>query len=297
MNDRPAEETTIGEAAPAEIAEARPAQIGEPASAAARPDLLADRLPYRIARPYRVRFEEATANESMRTAIYLAWAADIAWQHSTELGFGREWYAERGLFWLVRAIQLDVLRPIPTYAGMLVSTQVLGYRRVAARRESDVRDPSGELAARLLIDWVMTNERGTPTRVPADFLKFVAADTPAIEMHKVALPAAPRDAFERRFHVRRRDLDPLDHVNNSVYIDYVEEALEAAGHGALLTAAPRRYEIDFVASAERGDRLVGRTWPVEGGCAYRLSRADGTEVLRAKVALNQSGPIAGPAAG
>jgi hypothetical protein len=70
------------------------------------------------------------------------------------------------------------------------------------------------------------------------------------------------------------------------------------GAGALLTAAPRRYEIDFVASAERGDRLVGRTWPLDDGWAYRLSRrADGTEVFRAKVALNQSGPIAGPAAG
>ena len=57
-----------------------------------------DRLPYRIVRPYRVRFEESTASETMRTAIYLAWVADIAWQHSTALGFGRDWYSERGLY-------------------------------------------------------------------------------------------------------------------------------------------------------------------------------------------------------
>jgi acyl-ACP thioesterase len=259
------------------------AAMGEPDPAATLAAVLEDRLPYRIVRPYRVRFEEATANESMRTAIYLAWAADIAWQHSTELGFGREWYTERGLFWLVRAIQLDVLRPIPTYAGMLVSTQVLGYRRVAARRESEVRDPSGELAARLLIDWVMTNERGIPTRVPEAFLKFVPAETPAIEMHKVALPAAPPDAFERRFHVRRRDLDPLDHVNNSVYVDYLEETLEGAGQAELLRASPRRYSLDFAASAARGERLTGRAWPHERGWACRLSREDGSEVFRARV--------------
>jgi acyl-ACP thioesterase len=275
VNDRPADEAAMGEPSPA--------AIGEPSPAAALAAVLEDRLPYRIVRPYRVRFEEATANESMRTAIYLAWAADIAWQHSTELGFGREWYAERGLYWLVRAIQLDVLRPIPTYAGMLVSTQVLGYRRVAARRESEVRDPSGELAARLLIDWVMINERGIPTRVPEDFLQFVAAETPAIEMHKVALPAAPPDAFERRFHVRRRDLDPLDHVNNSVYVDYLEGTLEGAGQGELLEATPRRYALDFAASAARGELLVGRAWPHDSGWAYRLSREDGTEVFRARV--------------
>jgi acyl-CoA thioesterase FadM len=246
------------------------------------PGRLDDGLPYRIVRPYRVRFEESTANETMRTAIYLAWVADIAWQHSTELGFGRDWYSERGLFWLVRAVQLDVFRPIPTYASVLVSTRVLGYRRVAARRGSEVLDPSGDLVARLQIDWVMTNERGLPTRVPDDFQRFVAAGTPSFEMHKVPLPAAPPDAVEMRFRVRRRDLDPLDHVNNSVYVDYLEETLEAAGQGRLLAATPRRYLLDFAASAARDEELVSRAWPHEGGWAYRLGREDGTDVFRAR---------------
>ncbi|MGZ6315502.1 MAG: acyl-ACP thioesterase domain-containing protein, partial [Candidatus Limnocylindrales bacterium] len=215
-------------------------ETGSPA-APATPAGFQDQPPYRIVRPYRVRFEEATANETIRTAVYLAWTADVAWQHSTELGFGRRWYADRGLFWLVRAIQLDVLRPTPTYGAVAVSTKVLGYRRVAARRESEVRDPSGELVARMEIDWVMTNERGIPTRVPQEFQKFVAADAPTFELHKVVLAPTPPQAFERDILVRRRDLDPLDHVNNSVYVDYVEEALEAAGQGSLLEAAPRRY--------------------------------------------------------
>ena len=102
-------------------------------------------------------------------------------------------------------------------------------------------------------------------------------------MMKVALPPTPADAAERAFRVRRRDLDPLGHVNNSVYIDYLEEALEAAGHGDLVTVLPRRYEIDYVAAAERDNLLVGRTWPLDGGQAYRLSREDGTEIFRARV--------------
>jgi len=93
----------------------------------------------------------------------------------------------------------------------------------------------------------------------------------------------PPAAAERKFRVRRRDLDPLDHVNNSVYIDYFEEALQAAGQGDLLTATPRRYEIDFVAAAERDNTLVDRTWQTADGWAYRLSREDGTEVFRARI--------------
>ncbi len=254
-----------------------------PGAAVEGPAVLEDWPPYRIVRPFRVRFEESTPDETMRTAIHLAWVADIAWQHSTLLGFGRDWYTERGLFWLVRAIQLDVLRPIHTYDGVLVSTRVLGYRRVSARRESEVRDPRGELLARLEIDWVMTNERGAPTRIPEDFHKFVVDGSATFEMLKVALPKAPSDASESRFGVRRRDLDPLDHVNNSVYLDYFEEALEAAGQGELLRATPRRYALDFANAAARYDRLVGRTWPHGGGWAYRLAREDGTEVFRARI--------------
>ncbi len=248
---------------------------------------LVDELPYRIVRPYQVRFEESTTNETVRTAIYLAWVADVAWQHSTALGFGRDWYSQRGLFWLVRAVRLDVLGPIGTYSRVLVSTHVHGYRRIAARRHCDVRATTGELLARLEIDWVMTNARGLPTRVPEEMIGFVAAGAPSFEMLKVALPETPAVAFERRSRVARRDLDPLDHVNNSVYVDYLEEALQAAGAGALLASTPRRYEVDFVASAGREDALVGRVWPHEGGWAYRLSRDDGTEIFRAKVAALQ----------
>jgi len=254
---------------------------GRSAAGEGQPELLDEVLPYRIVRPYRVRFEEATAAETMRTAIYAAWAADVAWQHSTELGFGRDWYSSRGLSWVVRAVRLAVLRPIGTYEKVFVTTEVTGYRRIAARRHSDVCDAAGRLLAGLEIDWVMTNSRGLPTRVPKQMLAFLADRSSTFDMTKVSLPETPPNAAERDFRVRRRDLDPLGHVNNSVYIDYFEEALETAGQGRLLATVPRRYEIEFVASAERDDRLVGRTWPLDGGWAYRLSRNDGAEIFRA----------------
>jgi acyl-ACP thioesterase len=244
---------------------------------------LHDQLPFRILRPYRVRFDEATSHETVRTAVQLAWLADCAWQHSTALGFGREWYTEQNLFWLVRGVQLEVYRPIATYAGVFVSTRVMGYRRVAARRESDIFDESGTRLAHAEIDWVMTNERGMPTRVPVDFHRFVVDGEASFEMHKVRLPATPPDAAARRFDVRRRDLDPLDHVNNSVYVDYLEEALEAAGQIELLNSTPRRYELDFAAAAARGEQVADMAWPQDGVWLYRLVREDGTDIFRARV--------------
>jgi acyl-ACP thioesterase len=102
-------------------------------------------------------------------------------------------------------------------------------------------------------------------------------------MLKVCLPEVPAEAAERRFHVRRRDLDPLDHVNNSVYLDYFEEALETAGGQRQRNAMPRRYEMEYLAAAGHGGALVDRVWPHDGGWGYRLYREDGTELFRARL--------------
>jgi acyl-CoA thioesterase FadM len=254
-----------------------------------RLDTFDERLPYRIVRPYRVRFEESTASETTRTAIYLAWAADVAWQHSALVGFDRPWYSSRGLFWLVRAVRLDVLVPIPTYSSVKVSTQVVGYRRLAARRRSEIRDESGRLLALLEIDWVMTNARGVPTRVPEEMLRFIEDGSTTFEMRKVCLPPTPAGAHEATIVVSRRDLDPMAHVNNSVYLDYLEETLESAGCGALLNEVPRRYEVDFLSSAEGGDELLATAWPHAEAWFFTLRRADGTSLFRARVQPLPSG--------
>lgn len=237
----------------------------------------------RIERPYRVRFEEATPDDDPRPAVYLAFAQDCAWQHSALLGFDRAWYQQRRLFWLVRAIQLEVLLPAAAYETLTVSTEVLGFRRLGARRESRVVDAAGRLVARAEIDWVMTNERGIPTRVPGEFPELFGTPLESFDIRRVPLPEPPAGATERRFRPARRDLDPMDHVNNSVYLDYFEEALEAAGQVELLRATPRRYTLEYVGAAARGASLVARTWEGEGGWFYRLSREDETELLRARV--------------
>jgi medium-chain acyl-[acyl-carrier-protein] hydrolase len=240
-------------------------------------------LPFRIVRPYRARFEESIAGDTIRTAVALGWLADIAWQHSSLLGFGRDWYTDRGLFWLVRAVRLDVLAPIVLNREVRVSTQVVGYRRIAARRRGEIRGADGRTLARAEIHWVMTNDRGVPTRVPEEMMKFVADPGATFELLKLSLPAAPSGAYETGFVVHRRDVDPLDHVNNSVYLDYLEEALENAGQADLIRGCPRRYEMDFVAAAGRGEEVTGCAWPDGFAWLYRLSRPDGAELFRGTV--------------
>jgi acyl-ACP thioesterase len=95
---------------------------------------------------YRVRFDEAGPDGLLRTSGFMRYAQDLAWLHSTALGFGREWYAERGLTWLVRAAELVVLAGVPMGTNVVARTEVVGIRRVFARRRGAFRLADGTSA-------------------------------------------------------------------------------------------------------------------------------------------------------
>ncbi len=243
----------------------------------------------RIEMPYRVRFDESTPANSVRSSVLLRYVQDVAWVHSVRLGFGRSWYAERGLGWLVRVADLELLEPIEAYAELFVSTQVIGWRRVSARRESGIRDAAGRIYARALIDWVLANERGMPTRVPAELSDLFPTASPSFEPNRVLLPPTPSSAVIWESSVRPHELDPMGHVNNTVYLDYLEEAVAAAGGDANLVALPRRYRLEYLRPAAPGARLTGAAWHDQEDWAYRLTDGSGAELLRATLHVGEPG--------
>jgi acyl-ACP thioesterase len=235
---------------------------------------------------YRVRFDEAGPDGQLRTSGLMRYAQDVAWQHSTALGFGRSWYLERGLTWLVRSAELEVLAPIPMGVDIVSRTRVVGQKRVWARRRGEFLDADGALVAWVHTDWVMIDARGALTRIPDIFGEAFRIPEATGQINRVALPATPDGASQRTFAVRPHELDPMDHVNNAVYLDWLEEAVLAGSRdeGAdAISQLPRRYRLEYAAAADAGMELRDATWRGGDGWSYRLASVDGPELFRASV--------------
>jgi len=91
--------------------------------------------------------------------------------------------------------------------------------------------------------------------------------------------------YERVFHVAADDIDELDHVNNVVYVRWVQDV--AAAHWESATSPAERaeiawvvlrHEIDYKHPARPGDPVIARTW-VGPPSAATFERH--TEILRA----------------
>lgn len=247
-----------------------------------------------ITLPYRVRFDECTPAGVARTSSLLRYAQDVAWVHSERLGFGRDWYAERGLAWVVRSAELRVEQAVPLGESIAVSTAVTGFRKVWARRRTEARAADGSLVCWAHTDWVMIGPAGTPCRVPAEFPAAFGVLPGGFEPVRVDLGPVPEDGAAFDFAVRPQDLDPMGHVNNAAYLDYLEEAVLAADPAAVaaLASLPRTLRIEYVLPAAPGARLASVAWRSDTDWRYRLTDADGRELLRATVDPGQVLPSA-----
>jgi acyl-ACP thioesterase len=246
-----------------------------------------DAVPQRIERLYRVRFDEAGGDGQLRSSGYLRFAQDLAWIHSETAGFGREWYGERQLTWLVRGVELDVLDDVEYGSEIVVTTQVIGFRRVVARRRTEIHlAESGRTVAVVITDWVLLNGAGRPIRPPDEILNAFVGTSEDFAPLRVRLDDIPGTAARSLFAVRRSETDPMDHVNNAAYIDYVDEQF-ARAMGASRLPLPRRYRAEFVGPAVTGSIVTASTWDAGLAWTCRLADAEGRDVLRAVVETDQ----------
>ena len=233
------------------------------AGSAGAPDLL------RIEEAYRVRFDEATPDGLARTSALLGYLQDVAWRHSELLGFPREWYAERGLAWVVRAIDVTLAAPIRDGDRLQVSTRILGFRRVMARRHSELRVADDTPVGDVSVDWAMTDGRA-PVRIPAEIAAFPGIDPVPFTPLRVDLRPTPPDARQLEIVPRLREMDPMGHANNGVYLDWLDEAVTAAGGANDVRASARRYRVEYLRAAGPGVALRSVAWRDGPGWAWRL---------------------------
>ena len=247
--------------------------------------------------PFRVRFDEAGPDGLLRTSSLLRYAQDLASFHSAAQGFDRAWYAERGLAWLARAAVVTVLAPVVHGTALSGTTRVVGERRVWARRRTEFVDGDERLVAWTHVDWVLLDGRGAPTRIPPEFEGAFGTPKADFPLGRVALGSAPGSAARLEFAVRPQELDPMDHVNNAVYADWLDEGVAVAGGVEAVRGIPRVVRLEYARSAEPAAALWSETWQDDGGWSFRVCERDGAELLRARLEVTPDGPDGEPLAG
>jgi acyl-CoA thioester hydrolase len=88
-----------------------------------------------------------------------------------------------------------------------------------------------------------------------------------------------RPTFEMAFTARPEHIDELGHVNNAVWVQWIQqvavahwESVADAAHKDAYFWVIVRHEIDYLRPAFAGDRVTGRTWVGEAPKGARFDR-------------------------
>jgi medium-chain acyl-[acyl-carrier-protein] hydrolase len=234
-------------------------------------------------RSFRVHSYEVDPGGHLAPRALCAYLQEVAGEDATRAGVSMARLGEVGLAWVLHRVRLEVARHPRAGETVTVYTWPSRFEYALAWRDFEVQDEHGARVAAATSRWVVVDLAARRlTRLP-DFVRSVpVADRPAALGELRALPAPNGVDVERRFEVRRGDLDMLRHVNNTRYVEWV---LETAPPDVVDALRPAVVDVEFRREALFGDVVVSRSRRIEADgitFAHELrSASSGLELSRA----------------
>lgn len=235
-----------------------------------------------------VRTGDVDADERLRLDGVARYLQDIAFDHIARMP------GDSDRVWLVRRSVIDVHRPIAWHSEVLMqrwcsamSTRWATMRVRLTGEGADAGDGAGRQGGLIETEafWISFNpDTGAPARISAELEADLLERTSEHRLRWRPMltdraPLPDDDVTERPFPLRATDIDPMRHLNNTVYLHAVEDGLaEMPG----LRDAPHRAVIEYLRPVEPGARLRIRSRRTDDGLALWFL-VDDVEHARARV--------------
>lgn len=241
-------------------------------------------MPLVYEHPFSIRFYECDAHGHVNNATYLRYMQEAAFAASAAAGYDFGRYAALGQSWLIRETEIEYLAPLVYGDTLTVKTWVDDFRRVRSRRMYEFYKNGGpDPIARAQTDWIyLDTATSRPVAIPdhlkaAFFPEGIPPGIPAQEGKRVPFPEpppAPPGMFTATRRVEWRDVDGVGHVNNAVYLSYIEDTGIQVGAAfgwtmqrmaeAGFAIIPRQHRIEYLQPALMDDELAIQTWVSNG---------------------------------
>jgi acyl-ACP thioesterase len=170
-----------------------------------------------------VRLSDMDATGRLRLDAVARYLQDVAGDDVDETGWGAPEH-----LWVMRRIRIDVVEPPVRDRRVRLATWCNGLGTVAAgRRLSLAGDAGGRIEADSI--WAHLGPDGKPARLGERFSVYAEAAAGRRISTRLELPDPPPGAAVSPWPLRPADVDLMDHVNNAVHWQAVDQSLPLLG--------------------------------------------------------------------
>ncbi len=188
----------------------------------------------------------------LKPAMLLYYLQEVAGSHFSLLEDKNTPLSRKGLFWAVSRHRVEITRLPRLGETVTVETWPMPTTRVAYPRAMAMYDAQGQLLAQAVSLWVLMDRDTRAMVLPGKSGVTVNGITRGteLEMPKSFLPKELTHTADRA--VTYSLLDGNGHMNNTRYLDWVEDLLPSAYHSAHPVAA---FTVCYHAEAQEGQQI------------------------------------------
>ena len=204
--------------------------------------------------------------------------------HFTELAMDYESLAEKGIFWAVTRHKVQISR-LPQRGEVIhIETWPMPTTRVAYPRSMVAYDAQGNELFRSISLWVLMDLNSRNMILPGKSGISVAGTLRGLELSSpMGLPAKLLRSHRNRF-VNFTDLDRNGHMNNTRYLDWIDDLLPSGFHALHRV---KEFTVCYLSEAREGQELkLGWDFLEEGSLqvdAYRRGEEKDERIFAARV--------------
>lgn len=220
----------------------------------------------------------------LKPSMILLYAQEIAGMHCNELALDYDTLAKRRLFWAVTRHKVQVTRLPMRGETIHVETWPMPTTRVAYPRSMVAYDTKGNECFRSISLWVLMDLDTRNMILPGKSGISVVGTLRGNELPSPnGLIAKPLGSHRSR-SVCFTDLDRNGHMNNTRYMDWIDDLLPSPFH---MRSTVKEFTVCYLSEAKEGQELDLRWDFVEEGClqvdAYRNTDEKDERIIAARI--------------
>ena len=212
--------------------------------------------------------------DRVKPSVLLYFAQEAAEGHCDQLGLDWETLAKKNLFWAVIRHRVQISR-LPAYGETItVETWPMPTTRSAFPRATVAYDAQGNELFRSISLWVLVNMQSRSMVLPGKSGIELSGTLRGCEL------APPSSILPKQLdhtEIRRvgfTELDRNGHMNNTRYLDWVDDLLPSAFHAE---HPIREFTVSYQNEA-REDQLIHINWQIlDGNCLQVDGRRERTD--------------------
>ncbi len=189
---------------------------------------------------------------NLKKSMILFYAQDVAGRHFDNTSMNYEALAKRGMFWAIIRQRVQVTRLPRRGETIRVETWPMPTTRVAYPRSVVAWDEKGNECFRSISLWVLMDVNSRAMILPGKSGIAVAGTLRGNELNPPGSLVPKELTSHRSRTVSFTDLDRNAHMNNTRYLDWIDDLLPSAFHGS---HSLKEMTVCYLSEAREGQTL------------------------------------------